>query len=814
MNTLLYALLTITVALHVGPASAACPANFFDCGNGQCVPQKFRCDGDRDCENNLDKEGCSANWCPEHKSMCDGRCLPQQWRCDGDEQCSDGTDEEDCGACQDGTCSQGCKVVDSRPSCYCYKGYRTLDDGISCGDVDECAAGTHQCEQTCVNTPGSYYCLCASGYNLLQRKHCRAGWPEPVLLYTSPSRVGGVWLRSNKSFAVSSVETKGIAIDFDADSERVLWSGGTGGRMFSSFLNGSSFRTIIPVRFSVIDGVAFDWITRNIYITDVLLKHIRVCTTDGRTCIPIVTEAVQKPRAIVLRPEMATMYWTDWGDNAAIWRADMDGTRASYLVADAVAWPNGLAYDRPTDRLYWCDAKLNTIEYLELDTMKRAVLLQRDDVHPFGLAVFESTVYWSDWSSSSIEMFNKYDGSHRGRLLQNAPDKVMGITVYHPVLRPKNISNPCQRNACETLCVLSGSGYKCLCSTGGFCPPKAGHGASVSPHRTQRPAGSGRQRPVQLAPNQNDSKSVYVAGRDALYRIQHQASFHGAPTLTKIPLDTAIVVGALAYDAVSGYLYISDISGRKIFRFNGTARDATEIRTYESGTVPGMDFDAKNKNLYWVNPGMRTLEICKWNGTGHVVLLEKLKAPYDVAVYPKRGLMFVLSVGDFTAITRYTMDGKNPKKLKSLSAFRPLSLSVDLWSERLFWADAFRNGLGSVSLNDSSYSPVTIVEDVRSIVETAAAVDNLVHWVSEEESRLYFMHMSEGVIRNVHINDTSLRAVVQASSPPDDGRGVCFAPNSQVCQYNCVPVGETSACLCPPAMVLAEDGKTCRKMTS
>ena len=31
-------------------------------------------------------------------------------------------------------------------------------------DEDECDGGTHDCEQICVNTPGSYSCTCTPGY--------------------------------------------------------------------------------------------------------------------------------------------------------------------------------------------------------------------------------------------------------------------------------------------------------------------------------------------------------------------------------------------------------------------------------------------------------------------------------------------------------------------------------------------------------------------------------------------------------------------------------------------------------------------------
>ena len=38
--------------------------------------------------------------------------------------------------------------------------------GILFLDNDECNDGSHNCEQHCVNTPGSFSCECAFGYNL------------------------------------------------------------------------------------------------------------------------------------------------------------------------------------------------------------------------------------------------------------------------------------------------------------------------------------------------------------------------------------------------------------------------------------------------------------------------------------------------------------------------------------------------------------------------------------------------------------------------------------------------------------------------
>ena len=46
----------------------------------------------------------------------------------------------------------------------CSSGYSL--QGSSCVDINECGQGTHNCEQLCINTVGSFVCNCRSGYRL------------------------------------------------------------------------------------------------------------------------------------------------------------------------------------------------------------------------------------------------------------------------------------------------------------------------------------------------------------------------------------------------------------------------------------------------------------------------------------------------------------------------------------------------------------------------------------------------------------------------------------------------------------------------
>ena len=62
-----------------------------------------------------------------------------------------------------GGCEHICSVVGEAVLCTCRPGYERFPSSRTCQDVDECAEfGT--CSQRCVNTKGSYKCLCSEGF--------------------------------------------------------------------------------------------------------------------------------------------------------------------------------------------------------------------------------------------------------------------------------------------------------------------------------------------------------------------------------------------------------------------------------------------------------------------------------------------------------------------------------------------------------------------------------------------------------------------------------------------------------------------------
>ena len=62
------------------------------------------------------------------------------------------------------------------------------------------------------------------------------------------------------------------------------------------------------------------------------------------------------------------MFWSDRGEDLPkIERANLDGSDRMVVIVQDLIRPHGLALDFDLDRLYWCDATRDVIEYANFD---------------------------------------------------------------------------------------------------------------------------------------------------------------------------------------------------------------------------------------------------------------------------------------------------------------------------------------------------------------------------------------------------------------------------------------------------------------
>ncbi|KAM4859286.1 low-density lipoprotein receptor-related protein 2 [Thomomys bottae] len=256
-----------------------------------------------------------------------------------------------------------------------------------------------------------------------------------------------------------------IALDYDSINNRIYFTqilaSGTGQISYVSLYSDIHSPTVIVSDVGIVNGIAFDWINKRIYYSDLLNHTINSMAEDGsqRTVIARST----RPRDIVLDPCRGYMYWTSWGTTAKIERSTLAGSFRVPIVNTSLVWPHGLLLDFETDLLYWADASLQKIERSTLTGTNREIIVGTN-FHPFGLTLYGQYVYWTDIFIKRLYRANKYDGADVMPMTTSFPSQPRDVSVARKD-QQQHCSNPCDKfnGGCSHICVPGPNGVECQC---------------------------------------------------------------------------------------------------------------------------------------------------------------------------------------------------------------------------------------------------------------------------------------------------------------------------------------------------------------
>jgi len=119
------------------------------------------------------------------------------------------------------------------------------------------------------------------------------------------------------------------------------------------------------------------------------------------------------------------LFWTDWGKEPKIERSTLSGTDRVTLVSKNLTWPNDLAIDDKSQRLYWIDAKSDSLQSVDFQGNNRLfhyeILFNNGLIHPYGLAysVERKMVYFSDWQTDKVYVDTTMKGVNLTTVYQN-----------------------------------------------------------------------------------------------------------------------------------------------------------------------------------------------------------------------------------------------------------------------------------------------------------------------------------------------------------------------------------------------------------
>ncbi|KAG8200378.1 hypothetical protein JTE90_028559 [Oedothorax gibbosus] len=786
--------------------TVTCDENEHMCdAKDQCILNSYVCDGHVDCDDKSDEKNCEGVFhsCAFPNRLCDNRtrCLNVTQYCDGTNDCTDGSDEG--GMCEYEQCLlSGCKYLcQTTPEghiCYCPPGLLPTVDGNSCTEIPACEQWGI-CSQKCTQLKNRHKCSCEEGYYLGPDYYtCKStDATEPYIIFSNRHELRSVDLKTMAVKPLISGLQNTVAVDFfhSEKGDMIFWTDVVEDKIYcGSIMSGSltNIEVVVQTGLATAEGLAVDWLGENLYWVESNLDQIEVARLSGLHRRTLIASNMENPRAIALDPRFGMIFWTDWDTSAPrIERASMSGRgRIIICRVDDItdgAWPNGLTLDYIALRVYWIDARsdsIHTITYAGKD--HREVLRSHESLsHPFSIALFGNYVYWTDWRTNSVLRANKWNGTDV-RVVQRAITQPFDIMVHHPSRQPKgNATNPCKENngGCSHLCLLSfNSTRDCDC-----------------PHL------------MSLA---SDNKTCYKNEKVLLFTRQNE--IRGVeltmPYYNMIPplsLPKVMKVHQIGYVASQHQIYWSDSDLSEVKRANLSGSSVETLIDSVLDSPEGFAVDWASGNLFVSSaPSDGPSRIIASNLDGEFIvdiITENLHNPRSLAVDPFDGILFWSDHGAVNidpVIEMSKMDGSDREVLLTGSFDTKLnvaiSLTVDFSSPKyLYFVDSGHHAIRRILIKSKKLETLPIkVEFLQKPCALTVYHDTLLYATSVDGN----LHT---VNKNTGENHTVLREATEGifglkvyDEEVQKGTSICSVKNGN-CSHICLPISASQrVCKC------------------
>uniref|UniRef100_A0A8C6XVP1 LDL receptor related protein 1B n=1 Tax=Naja naja TaxID=35670 RepID=A0A8C6XVP1_NAJNA len=546
---------------------------------------------------------------------------------------------------------------------------------------NSCQINNGGCSQLCLPTSESTRtCLCTVGYNL-QKNRMTCQGIESFLLYSIHEGIRGIPLDPNdKTDALMPITGTSFAvgIDFHAGNDTIYWTDMGFNKISRASRDQTWKEDIITNGLGRVEGIAVDWIAGNIYWTDHGFNFIEVSRLNGSFRYVVISQGLDQPRSIAVHPGKGYLFWTEWGQAPCIGKARLDGSEKTVLVGTGAMWPNGVSVDFEENKLYWCDARMDKIERIDLESGRnREIVLSGSNVDMFSVTVFGAYIYWSDraHANGSIRRSKKNDATETVSMRTGLGINLKEVKVFNRG-REKG-TNICAKNngGCQQLCLYRGNTQRtCACAHGYL----AEDGVTCLRHDGYL-LYSGRTilKTIHLSDETNLNSPVQP--------YENPEYFKNVIALTFDYGQKGRGTNRIFFsDAHFGNIQLikDDWTGRKVILEN-------------VGSVEGLAYHRAWDTLYWTSSTTSSITRHtvdqKRRGAFNreaVITMSEDDHPHVLALDECQNLMFWTNWNEqHPSIMRATLNGKNAQVVISNDILTPNGLAIDHRAEKLYFSD-------------------------------------------------------------------------------------------------------------------------------
>ncbi|XP_037609242.1 low-density lipoprotein receptor-related protein 2-like isoform X1 [Sebastes umbrosus] len=394
------------------PGSPECPPGQFPCVDSVgCVDASARCDGQNQCPTGSDEENCAATeGCLDSDWTCRNHiCIPKELRCNGLNDCLDNSDEEGCGLCgedsircPEGTCLSAKERCDG--TIHCSDG---SDEPITCGRI--CNMNNGGCSHVCVDEPWGALCTCPVGYKLSPNGAVcedvdECAQPSAPCMHHCTNTVGSYYCHCREGFKLNG----GSTCLATGNATRLLIMQ----RNSLGLLNVKS-QQFVAIHSPVLDPVAltFDVARGWYYWAD---SHGSIYKSDGQHSWTIYT-GEPGIKGLACDWLNGNLFWTNLKTESIYMQAAV-GKSYTTLLSKNIS-PSELVLVPVESLMFWIDGGHGdrvTMEKSWMDRSERSTLtvLTAQSAHSLTADVAARRLYWISDYKKSIETV-KLDGTGR-----------------------------------------------------------------------------------------------------------------------------------------------------------------------------------------------------------------------------------------------------------------------------------------------------------------------------------------------------------------------------------------------------------------